>query len=89
VLTIEKGISPMQDNSSNTRQLLAGSLPVQELEEGFNDWIRQLRTILEIQEDPLRIPYERQRTAERRDQLGNADPPIGWRQRRSGNERIA
>jgi hypothetical protein len=76
---IEKEILGMEDNNGQTRQHrftcgkafgeTRGSYPpFQELEEGFDDWVRELRSILQTQENPLAIPCIREKANQKRGQ---------------------
>ena len=65
---IEKERLSMQDNNGKTQQHWGGSLPVRELEEGFNDWVSELRSILQTHEKPLTIPSDWRRAGEKGDQ---------------------
>jgi len=79
---IEKEILGMQDNNGQTRQhrftcgksfgkTRGSSPPFQELEEGFDNWVRKLRSILQTQENPLIIPCMREKANQKRDQRGS------------------
>lgn len=64
----------MEDNFGRTKQLRGSSLPVQELEEGFDDWVGELRSILQTPKRPLAILYGRKRTNQKREHTGDAEP---------------
>jgi len=54
----------MQEWQRYAERYLESALPVRELEEGFDDWVRDLRAILQAQEDPLLMSYTEQKSGE-------------------------
>ncbi len=75
----------MQDNNGQTRQhrfssgkefghRRGSSPPFRELEGGFDDWVRELRTILQTQENPLTIPCSRKKASQKTDLKSVAEP---------------
>jgi hypothetical protein len=58
----------MENSIDRTNYLSGTSLPFQELEEGFDDWVRELQSILQPQENPLTIPCIRKKANQKRNQ---------------------
>jgi hypothetical protein len=54
----------MEQSIDRTQDLSGSSLPFQNLEEGFDDWVRELRLVLLTQEASLRIPSFGKRTGQ-------------------------
>jgi hypothetical protein len=71
---IEKEILVMRDTNGHRRQHQADSLPVQELAEGFEDWVRELRSFLQAEELSVTTPYGWQRRGGKTDQRVEAEP---------------
>jgi len=64
----------MQDTNGHRKQHQADSLPVQELAEGFEDWVRELRSFLHTEQLLVTTPYGWQRTGGKLDQRVEAEP---------------
>jgi hypothetical protein len=83
---VKKEILGMKDKNSLTRQhrftngktfrhRFGSSPPFQELKEGFDDWVRKLRFILQIPKKLFIIPNLRKKVKQKRDQKCDAEPP--------------
>ncbi len=63
----------MRDTDGHRKQHQADSLPVQELAEGFEDWVRELRSFLQTEELLVTTPYSWRRTGGKLDQRVEAE----------------
>ena len=64
----------MRDTNGHRKQHQADSLPVQELAEGFEVWVRELRSILQNEGLSVTTPYGWRRTGGKLDQRIEAEP---------------